>query len=110
MPPAQRLLADEETYGSRLPVVAIVRHRVGALEQGATTSSSSERQMPEVASASTGPRVSAATSDPKIEPASHGVPRTRHDRAIPEPCAGSSGAPNPGMRKAPETVVSGAFR
>lgn len=70
----QQLLAYEEAHGSRLPVLEVLRHRITALEQGATPSGAIEQDMPEVTRTSTGSPVSPSTAGPPINPPSHGDP------------------------------------
>jgi hypothetical protein len=70
----RQLLAYEEAHGARLPVVEVLRHRVTALEHGATPSGAVEQDMPEVTSSQTGSPVSPATAGPTINPPSHGDP------------------------------------
>jgi len=70
----QQLLAYEEAHGSRLPVLEVLRHRITALEQGATPSGAIEQDMPEVTRSAMGSPVSPATAGPVINPPSHGDP------------------------------------
>ncbi|HEV7624600.1 MAG TPA: hypothetical protein VGO26_10705, partial [Amnibacterium sp.] len=71
----QRLLDYEQAHGDRLPVTEVLRHRIEALRNGAQPSGAIEQDMPEVSSgAAGGSRVSPATTGPKINPPSQGVP------------------------------------
>ena len=71
----QQLLDYEQAHGDRLPVTEVLRHRIEALQNGAAPSGSIEQDMPEVApAAGGGSKVSPATTGPKINPPSQGVP------------------------------------
>jgi hypothetical protein len=70
----QQLLAYEEAHGARLPVLEVLRHRITALQQGATPSGAVQQDMPEVTRSQAGSLVSPATSGPVINPPSHGDP------------------------------------
>ncbi|HEY0374065.1 MAG TPA: hypothetical protein VGC94_04665 [Amnibacterium sp.] len=71
----QHLLDYEQAHGDRLPVTEVLRHRIEALRNGAEPSGAVEQAMPEVApAAGGGSKVSPATTGPKINPPSQGVP------------------------------------
>jgi hypothetical protein len=70
----QALLDYEQEHGDRLPVVEVLRHRIEALRNGAEPSGAIEQNMPEVTSSQGGSPVSPATTGPKINPPSQGVP------------------------------------
>jgi len=71
----QQLLDYEQAHGDRLPVTEVLRHRIEALRNGAEPSGAVEQRMPEMPPGpSGGSGVSPATTGPKINPPSQGVP------------------------------------
>jgi hypothetical protein len=70
------VLAYEEAHAHRLPVLELLRHRLGQLEHGAQPSGGSPlAPAPEQAPAPDAtPAVSPATSGPAMNPPSHGTP------------------------------------
>jgi hypothetical protein len=71
----QQLLDYERVHADRLPVVAVLEHRIQALHDGAEPSGTVATDFPEVAGAAGAPTVSPQTTNaPKINPPSHGDP------------------------------------
>ncbi|MFI1004189.1 hypothetical protein ACIP10_32670 [Streptomyces galbus] len=70
------ILAYEEAHAHRLPVLEILRNRLGQLREGAEPSGGSPlAPAPEQAPApDAAPAVSPATSGPAMNPPSHGTP------------------------------------
>lgn len=71
----QQLIDYETGHGNRLPVHAVLTHRLQALQNGTTPSGLVQTTFAEVPSASGAPGVSPATTTaPAINPTSHGDP------------------------------------